>query len=264
MIDWTICGHCNERVKCKYNGTEMVEHGCDIVQSLKKNFNSCLMSIQRIVEDTNHDFNSRLIALQHTNKELLDCDKSRGDTLTKALVKIYKLEERLKLVETDYVPTERYHALKKRIDAAIAIIDDVRRSKKTIADLNALDGTNPKGIVFNEYVGYDVDKIGKPIRVLYKFADGRLDTIEKKDAHHPSRQHLEKTLASKNQRIKELEHQLEQRNNEYQDVSNEAKSATQAYDNLLRSWQSLNRTVLELKMAEDKFKASPYGGGSYV
>lgn len=216
MNDWTICGFCHERITDKDRGRD--SHGCAIIQSLKKSFNEALRAIQ-------HDFNYRqdvLISRIHT----LEANKGAANVIINSMHENFT--KRLAKVEKEF--------------------ELLKHPKIKVRDLNAKDGSQP---CVKEYV----ETQGNNIRVVYKFADGRLDTIEKQDVHHPSRQHLEKTLAAKNQRIKELEEQLGRRNGECQNALNEANNAKSAYARLLESWQSLNRTVLELKIHEDKYKS---------
>ncbi len=285
MSEYTICGHCNERVKVR--GLVLAKHGCKIVQSLKKSFNEALRAIQHetdrqlaklhllltkqdvkigtfttVINGRDEHFRQRIDTLEKHGQSLYDLNKKQDASIAKSLVDIYKIKERLSPIESTFVTLDQFGAWRQRtteIDHRVSkLLKELELlkhpAKKTIADLNAKDGSEP---CVKEYV----ETQGNNIRVIYKFADGRLDTIEKQDVHHPSRQHLEKTLAAKNQRIKELEYQLGQRNNECQAALNDLGNAKNAYDSLLKSWQSLNRTVLELKIAEDKFKSSPYGGG---
>jgi chromosome segregation ATPase len=212
MVNWTICGYCNERVPCEGSGVIAKPHNCEVLKDVKKKVDLALSDIQKDYNHKLQEINGTLRNHRSLNahleneiaklkKELSTCidvkllysDRQARETWqTGVEVMIDTLHKRISdmdfMLKNSLLCVDNSHADENANRLGLAPVAHLNKIAK-----EQLKGTNPKGIVFHEFNHiFPIDVCDKIIPKI----------------HHPSRKHLENKLHEKNIEIKEHKDQI--------------------------------------------------------
>src|SRR5580658_5293825 len=187
-----------------------------MIADLKKSFNFALSDIQKDYEHKIQEINGTIrnhrslnahlenqiskvkqeistcidVKLLYSDRQAREAWQNGCDEMISSIIQ--RIADMDLMFKKAFICVDNSHATDAAKYYGLAPVARLNKIDKEELDKEPLKGTNPQGIVFNEYCGWDK---GEGDKTVYKI-------------HHPSRKHLENKLREKNVRIKELEDQL--------------------------------------------------------